>query len=677
MSARFRLILLGAFALEADGRAVGSLPRKAQALLALLALRDRPMSRERAADLLWTTSAPDQARHSLRQTLWVLNSQAGGDFISAKSGDLWLDHDSIVSDAAEIIALANAVDRETLSRCAALYRGSLLENLSSVSPGFDEWLLAERARLSGLAMQALRRLADAEAAVHNFDAAVVAAAQLVALDELREDGHRLLIQLLAAAGRRGEALRQYEICAGILRRELDVPPDPDTVALVRQIRDGARRLDAGRTTSPTFLAPCWVADDEKRPASNPISPFTLAPALPEKARIAVLPFRNMSDNPDHGHLAEGLAEEIVTALSRVSWLSITSPSLSFSYRGSVVDLRRVAGELGVQYVVEGSVRAAGGRARSTYRLVEAKTGTCLASDRFDLPLDDILDLQEKVALGVTGAVEPVLQAAEAAHSLGRPAELLTPKDLYLRSYAMALSSGARFREALPLLEQAMTQDPHFAPAAAWASVGRMRLVEDGRSDNPASDCQRGIDHARHALEVAGGDPAVMTNCALALAYFGEDIGLTTGLIDRALKLNPGHARGWHVSGMLRFYAGDLDAAIEHVKTSMRLSPRSRVGWGTTWIGAAQFLSGRFNEGVATLKLAIQEDPSFPDPYRFLAACYAHMNRLDKARRLAAQLRKITPEPMPDTTHMRNDEQREMLVAGLRLAGTAPMKRGSI
>ncbi len=674
MSARFRLSLLGTFALEADGRAVGNLPRKAQALLALLVLRDRPTSREKAADLLWTASAPDQARHSLRQTLWVLNSQAGGNLIFTKDGGLWLDHDSIVSDAAEFIVLANTADRETLSRCAALYRGCLLENLSSVSPGFDEWLLSERARLSDLAIQALRRLADAEAAARDFDAAVTAAARLVALDELREDGHRLLIQLLAAAGRRGEALRQFKVCSGILRRELDVAPDPDTLALLRQIRGGAVRLDAGRGMSPTSPALYRVADDERRPTADPIAPFILAPALAEKARIAVLPFRNISDNPDHGHLAVGVAEEIITALSRVSWLSVTSPNLSFSYHGPTVDLRRIGYELGVQYVVEGSVLAAGGRSRTTYRLVETKTGECLASDRFDLPLDDIFDLQEKVALGVTGAVEPVLQAAEATHSLGRPAELLTPKDLYLRSFAMALSSGARFREALPLLEQAMAQDPHLAPAAAWASVGRMRLVEDGRSDNPASDCQKGTDHAWHALEVASDDPGVITNCALALAYFGEDIGLTTGLIDRALKLNPGHARGWHVSGMLRFYAGNLDDTIQHVGTSMRLSPRWRVGWGKTWIGAAHFLSGRFNEGVAMLKLAIQEDPSFPDPYRFLAACYAHMNRLDKARQIVAQLCKITPAPMPDTTHMRSDGQREMLVTGLKLAGIASVKR---
>jgi DNA-binding SARP family transcriptional activator/TolB-like protein len=668
MSVCFRLSLLGGFGLEIDGRAIGHVPRKAQALLAMLALRDRPMRREQAADLLWARSAPEEARHSLRQTLWVLNRQAGGDLIFAKDGSLSLDLDGIVSDAAEFIALASAADCRTLSRCARLYRGGLLENLLSVSPGFDEWLLSERARLSELAMQVLRRLADAEAAAGDFDAAVATAARLVALDELREDGHRLLIRLLATAGRRGEALRQFEVCAGILRRELDISPDPDTLALVRRIRSGAVHDDRG-TTNSNSPARYRVPGHDRLATADHSFPLILIPALSQKTRVAVLPFRNVWQGPDADDLADGVTEEIITALSHVSWLSVTSPNLSFADRGGpVVDPRRVGHELDVQYVVEGSVRTVGGRTRITYRLVETKTGACLASDRFDLLLDNILDFQEKVARGVTGAVEPALQAAETAHSLDRPAKDLTPRELYLRSYAMALSSGVRFGEALPLLEQAMAQDPHYAPAAAWASVGHMRLVEDGRSENPVSDSQKGTDHAWHALELAGDDPGVIANCALALAYFGEDLELTRGLIDRALKLNSGHARGWHVSGMIHFYAGDLDTAIQQVETSRRLSPRSRVGWGTTWVGAAHFLSGRFNEGVRMLKLGIREDPSFPDPYRFLAACYAHMNSVDRARQVAAQLCKITPTPMPDTANMRNDEQRNMLITGLNLAG---------
>lgn len=388
----------------------------------------------------------------------------------------------------------------------------------------------------------------------------------------------------------------------------------------------------------------------------------------EKLRIAVFPFRLISDQEDPGDPTGGFAEEIVTALSRVSWLSVILPSLAFSYRARTLDIRRVGSELGVRYVVDGSVRKSAGRSCVIYRLVEAKTGACLASSRFDGALDDVLGFQEKVAVAVTGAIEPLLQAAETTRSLARTDDRLTAHDLYLRGYAMAMSAGVRFREVLPLLERAIAQEPDYAPAPGWASVGCVRLAMDGRSHNFTSDCQRGTDHAWHALEMGRDDPGVISNCALTLGYVGEDIGATTALVDRALQLNPGHARGWHVSGMLRFFAGDLDAAIEHIETSMRLSSRTRVGWGYTWLGAAHFLGGRLDEGLAKLWLAIQEDPSFPDPYRFLAACYAHMNRLDKARQVVSRLRAVTPTPMPDTGYMRNGEHREMFVAGLKRAG---------
>jgi TolB-like protein len=402
--------------------------------------------------------------------------------------------------------------------------------------------------------------------------------------------------------------------------------------------------------------------------NNAAALSVLGPAVAKKPRLAVLPFRNIFAGSDYADLTEGIVEEIITALSRVCWLSVISPTLTTPYRGPVTDVKHIGSTLAARYIVEGSVRKTGSRVRITYRLVETETGACLAADRFDGMLDDIFGLQDKVALGITGAIEPALQDAETTHSLKRPTAPLTAHDLYLRGYAMAIKAGVRFREALPLLEQAITQDPGYAPAPAWASVGHIRLVMDGRSDDVESDRQKGADYAWLALEAARDDPAVISNCALTLGYIGEDISATTALIDRALMLNPGHARSWHVSGMLRFFAGDLEVAIEHTETSLRLSPRSRVGWGNTWIGAAHFLSGRFDLAVRKLLIAIQDDPSFPDPYRFLSACYAHMNHLDKAGQVAARLRVITPTPMPDTRYMRNDGHREMLVAGLRQAG---------
>jgi tetratricopeptide (TPR) repeat protein len=167
--------------------------------------------------------------------------------------------------------------------------------------------------------------------------------------------------------------------------------------------------------------------------------------------------------------------------------------------------------------------------------------------------------------------------------------------------------------------------------------------------------------------VAGDDPGILANAAQALSYFGEDIGAMLALVDRALALNPNFARGWHVSGVLRMDAGQSDTAIAHVETSLRLSPRARVGAALAIIGEAHFSARQFEEAAPKLLLAMQEDPSFTVPYRHLAACYAHMGRLAEAREIITRLRAITSAVIPDASHLRNLEHRELFLSGLRLA----------
>jgi TolB-like protein/class 3 adenylate cyclase len=397
------------------------------------------------------------------------------------------------------------------------------------------------------------------------------------------------------------------------------------------------------------------------------SPLAPALPLPDKPSIAVLPFANMSGDPEQEYFVDGMVEEIITALSRIRWLFVIARNSTFTYKGQAVDVKRVGRELGVRYVLEGSVRKAGGRVRITAQLIDAVTGTHLWADRFDGSLEDVFDLQDKVASSVAGVIEPALQSAETARSVDRPTNDLTAYDLYLRAYAMSLSSAARVPEALRLLEQAIARDPRYGPALVWAAFCCFRLVTDGRSEDPAADGLKSVDFARRALEVAGDDPSILANAALALSHFGEDIGSLIGLVDRALALNPGFARGWHISGILRIWADQPDIAIEHLEASLRLSPRARIGTSLSAIGHAHFVGRRFAEAVPKLLLAIQEDPSFPTPYRFLAACYAHMGRRDDAREIIRRLRAITPVVIPDASFLRNPEHRELILSGLRLA----------
>jgi len=305
--------------------------------------------------------------------------------------------------------------------------------------------------------------------------------------------------------------------------------------------------------------------------------------------------------------------------------------------------------------------------RITGQLIDALSGTHLWADRFDGFIDDVFELQDKVASSVAGVIEPALQAAETARSAGRPTDDLTAYDLYLRAYAMVMSSAKQIPEALCLLEQAIDREPRYGPALAWAAHCCVRLLWDNRSEDRNEDRMKGADFARRALEVAGDDPDRLANAAQALAYFGENIGAMMALVDRALALNPNYARGWHISGILRGWAGQLDLAIEHVEISLRLSPRARVGMTLTTIGQAHFLGRRFDEALPNLLLAIQEDPNFLQPYRVLAACYAHMGRLDDAREVVTQLCAIAPVVTHDASFLRNPEHRELLLSGLRLA----------
>jgi TolB-like protein/class 3 adenylate cyclase len=448
--------------------------------------------------------------------------------------------------------------------------------------------------------------------------------------------------------------------------------DPGGVFVSNTVHDHVRdRLpfvfeDLGEQQVKNIARPVRVyrVRDADSAADTPSAPTSAALPLPDKPSIAVLPFANMSGDPEQEYFADGMVEEIITALSRIRWLFVIARNSTFTYKGQAVDVTEVGRELGVRYVLEGSVRKAGGRVRITAQLIEAATGAHLWADRFDGSLEDVFDLQDKVAVSVAGVIEPALHAAETAHSAARRTEDLTAYDLYLRAYALQLSSAP---DALRLLDQAIRRDPQYGPALAWAASFHAQRCIAGWSQDPEAECRRGADLARRALQVGSDDPGIIVDAAAALAYFGEDIGAMMGLIDRALVLNPSFARGWNYSGLLSLFAGQPERAIEHAEAALRLSPRSRVGTTLGIIGTAHLVSRRFDQALPKLLLAIQEAPTFPIPYRWLASCYAHMGRLDEARDIVNRLRAITPVVVPTASQFRDPEQRELLLSGLRLA----------
>jgi TolB-like protein len=475
-------------------------------------------------------------------------------------------------------------------------------------------------------------------------------------------GSRAFDLLRLLAGRDGEVVSKDRIMAavwpGTAVEESNLTVQ---IAALRRVLDRDRALGSCIQTVPGrgYRFSAMVL----RVAEPPPAP----PGFAETPSIAVSPFYNPGADPKRQFIADGVVEEIISALSRIRWLSVVAREPVATNRGRLVGAKQAARELGVRYVLVGSVREAGNRVRISSRLIDAASGAHIWADHFDGAPDENFDLQDQVASKIAGVLEPAIQAAETARSLSRPSEDLTAYDLYLRASAMYLSSARQTPEALRLLEQAIVRDPDYGPALAWAAACCQRLLLTNRSEHRAVDRQKAVEFAQRALEVAGDDAGILANVAGSLAALDEDIGAMIALTDRALMLNPNYARGWKISGTIRLWAGELDTAIEHLETALRLSPRARIGPALGMVGSACVAGRRFDEAVPKLRLAIQEDPSHPTSYGWLAACYAHMGRLSDAREIVARLRAIAPVVAAEANRFRDRDQRELFLWGLRSA----------
>ena len=384
-----------------------------------------------------------------------------------------------------------------------------------------------------------------------------------------------------------------------------------------------------------YRVPCSGTPAKERPAL----------ALPDRPSRAVLPFENMSGDPEQEYFADGIVEEIITALSHFKSLFVIARNSSFTYKGRAVDVKQVGRELGVRYVMEGSVRKAGNRVRITGQLVDAVTSAHLWAARFEGGLEDIFDLQDQVAASVVGAIGAKLEKAEIERAKRKPTTSLDAYDYYLRGMASFYRwTKEDVSEALRLFYKAIEIDPEFSSAYGLAASCYFFRMVNGWMTDRVQEAAETTRLARHVAELGNDDAVALSFSGIALGYVANEAEAGVALIDRALILNPNLVAAWNASATLRVFLGDASRAAEHAARAMRLSPLDPLNFYMGTIAAlAHFIAGRYDEAWPLAERAFQEQPNFLGTLRAAAATNALAGRLNEARGFIARALQLDPE----------------------------------
>jgi TolB-like protein len=406
-------------------------------------------------------------------------------------------------------------------------------------------------------------------------------------------------------------------------------------------------------------------------ADNPVEPPTPVLSLPDKPSIAILPFTNLSSDPEQEYFADGVVEDIITGLSRSKSLFVIARNSSFTYKGKAVDIKQVGRELGVRYVLEGSVRKAGNRVRITGQLVDAATGNHIWADRYDSTLEDIFDLQDRVTMSVIGAIAPRLERAEIARAQRKPTESLQAYDYYLR----ALSSFYQFTreqniETFRLSQAANVIDPEFAAAYAIGAYSYLQRKLFGWSSDAAQERVEARRLVNRAIELDKDDPTVLARAGQVISELMREVEEGAVLVSRAINLDPNLVVARYSRGGEHLWLGEVDAALEQFHVAVRLSPLDPLlFFAQIGIAYAHFLAGRYDEGSSWARSAVLQRPNYLDAQFILAACLAMSGRVEEARVVSARLMQQKPvRRISWKTKFRRAEDIERLSQACRMAG---------
>jgi TolB-like protein len=573
MTSVLQLNVLGRFELRAESEPIGRIANKAQAMLAYLAVEnDRVNTRERVATLLWGSRSDDRARHNVRQALSALGRTCGS--LVASDGDtLGIDLANCAVDVVEFERSATSDDPEILTSCLDLYRGDLLDGFQVREPEFEEWLRDARQRLRATACQAMDRLAHTLIAADRTDEAIKTLGRRLTMDPACEPAHRHLMELFARVGRRSDALRQYQACVDALERELGAEPSVETKTAYETILNVEDLVDS--TEARQF----------------PVTPLREG----EAPMVAVLPFDNLSTEED-AYFADGITEDITTALSCFHSLQVIARGSAFMYRGRDVPEREIAAALGAQFLVRGSVQRIAKRVRVNVQLLDGTRGLNLWGQRYDRELEDVFEVQDEITATVVSTLAGRVEATQLARARAAPSERLEAYDFVLRGKDHHHRFTAEdCATCIDMFGRAIEKDPTYAVAHAWLACGLGQAMVWGL-DEHAKLVDRAQAAAERGLELDENE----SECHRILAQ----VFLTRGDLkrslhhqERALFLNPNDDRSVCSMGEILTFAGRPKEAEEWVRQSLRLNPyHPQRYW--THVARALFHLERFEEALS-------------------------------------------------------------------------------
>lgn len=474
---------------------------------------------------------------------------------------------------------------------------------------------------------------------------------------------RVMQVLVALARRRGEVVSRDELIAGCWGgRAVGGNAIDRCIGAIRRLSRGH-----GGYAVTTVARVGYRLDEAGLTFDGSVA--SAAPPLPNRPSIAVMPFANLSGDPEQEAFADGMVEEIARALSRFKSIFVIGGASGLAFKGKSATRREVGRILGVRYMLEGSVRRAADRIRIAVRLIDASDGAQIWADRFEDSAGDVFALQDKVALSAAGIIEPAVQTLETRRAMQRPTDNVGSYELWLRANILTHTHGrAEVFEALTLFSRAVTLDPRFAMAASSAAWCHSFILIHGWSDDPESHRRQGLDLARQSLRLGGDDPDVLSNTAMALWQLGQGLKASVAMMDRAIALNPGSSNCWYLSAVLWLFASEPETAVEHILMSIRLDPLSPgVSARLFPLGGARFLQRRFEDAVAHLTEAgrVIETSAI---FAVLAASYGHLGRIREARAALERYRAVTHIPVNEMVGMfRNADHRQLFLEGIALA----------